>query len=209
MMDRFDWSKAPDWATCVVSMKGRPALSSPGYHWSEEPRACARMIRIQTGTEFTMNNPSSWEIVAKRPAGPTPDVTITRVNDDRLTESLRWSPSIIGTETITAPSNCRCTFTPVQQLSTAPDLLNQAAQLLAERGQQYDKSGNERSAAKIVAAFNTITGRDLTPGEGWLFLTLLKAVRFYSNTEILHRDSLEDMIAYAALHAEEYLNNER
>ncbi|EAP4692443.1 hypothetical protein EGD17_05485 [Salmonella enterica] len=110
---------------------------------------------------------------------------------------------------MTAPSNCRCTFTPVQQLSTAPDLLNQAGQLLAERGQQYDKSGNERSAAKIVAAFNTITGRDLTPGEGWLFLTLLKAVRFYSNTETPHRDSLEDMIAYAALHAEEYLNNER
>lgn len=144
---------------------------------------------------------------AKRPICATPDVTVTRVNDDRLTESLRWSPSIIGTETITAQSNCRCTFTPVQQPSTAPDLLNQAAQLLAERGQQYDKSGNERSSAKIVAVFNTITGRDLTPGEGWLFLTLLKAVRFYSNTEIPHRDSLEDMIAYAALHAEEYLND--
>lgn len=104
------------------------------------------------------------------------------------------------TETINA-------FIPVEQPSTAPELLNQAAQLLAERGQQYDKSGNERSAAKIVAAFNAVTGRDLTPGEGWLFLTLLKAVRFYSNTETPHRDSLEDMIAYAALHAEEYLND--
>ena len=99
------------------------------------------------------------------------------------------------------------TFTPVQQQLTAPDLLKQAAQLLAERGQQYDKSGNERSAAKIVAAFNAVTGRDLTPGEGWLFLVMLKAVRFYSNTETPHRDSLEDMIAYAALHAEEYLND--
>lgn len=136
---------------------------------------------------------------------PTPDVTVTRVNDDRLTESLR-RPAIPQME---AQPNYRCTFTPVQQPSTAPDLLNQAAQLLIERGKQYDTSGQERSSAKIVAAFNTITGRDLTPGEGWLFLMLLKAVRFYSNTEIPHRDSLEDLIAYAALHAEEYLNNER
>lgn len=142
---------------------------------------------------------------AKRPAGQTPDVTVTRVNDDRLTESLR-RPAIPQME---AQPNCRCIFTPVQQPSTAPDLLNQAAQLLTERGKQYDTSGQERSSAKIVAAFNTITGRDLTPGEGWLFLMLLKAVRFYSNTETPHRDSLEDLIAYAALHAEEYLNNER
>lgn len=109
----------------------------------------------------------------------------------------------------TPPSNCRCTFTPVQQPSTASDLLKQAEQLLTERGKQYDTSGQERSSAKIVAAFNTITGRDLTPGEGWLFLMLLKAVRFYSNTETPHRDSLEDLISYAALHAEEYLNDER
>ncbi|HCP1922296.1 TPA: hypothetical protein OC046_003959 [Escherichia coli] len=100
-------------------------------------------------------------------------------------------------------------FTPVQQPSTASDLLKQAEQLLTERGKQYDTSGQERSSAKIVAAFNTITGRDLTPGEGWLFLMLLKAVRFYSNTETPHRDSLEDLISYAALHAEEYLNDER
>lgn len=93
--------------------------------------------------------------------------------------------------------------------STASDLLKQAEQLLTERGKQYDTSGQERSSAKIVAAFNTITGRDLTPGEGWLFLMLLKAVRFYSNTETPHRDSLEDLISYAALHAEEYLNDER
>lgn len=91
--------------------------------------------------------------------------------------------------------------------SKAPELLNQAARLLAERGKQYDKSGEERSAAAIVNAFNAITKRDLTPGEGWLFMVLLKAVRFYSNTETPHRDSLEDMIAYAALHAEEYLND--
>lgn len=203
MMSKIDWSKAPEWATCVV--KPKFYKFSTDYHWSEKLRIYARMLRIETGAEFTMSDEIFWEIVEKRPAGPAPDVKVTRVNDDRLTESLR-RPAIPQME---AQPNCRGTFTPVQQPSTAPDLLNQAAQLLTERGKQYDTSGQERSSAKIVAAFNTITGRDLTPGEGWLFLMLLKAVRFYSNTETPHRDSLEDLIAYAALHAEEYLNNER
>lgn len=203
MMSKIDWSKAPEWATCVV--KPTVCKFSTDYHWSEEPRIYARILRIETGNEFTMSDENFWEIVEKRPAGPAPDVTVTRVNDDRLTESLRRPPI----PQMEAQPNCRCIFTPIQQSSTAPDLLNQTAQLLTERGKQYDTSGQERSSAKIVAAFNTITGRDLTPGEGWLFLMLLKAVRFYSNTETPHRDSLEDLIAYAALHAEEYLNNER
>lgn len=271
MMSKIDWSKSPEWATCVVK---RPGLKGD-YHWSEDPKNDGELLHIQTGSGYTMGNPNCWEIVekrpavinpkmklsqntikwedfddapnwatcivlnkvtntfawsdgsmyapilrnpptaihnvddfeivAKRPADTAPDVTVTRVNDDSLTESLR-RPAIPQME---AQPNCRCTFTPVQQPSTASDLLKQAEQLLTERGEQYDTSGQERSSAKIVAAFNTITGRDLTPGEGWLFLMLLKAVRFYSNTETPHRDSLKDLISYAALHAEEHLNDER
>lgn len=159
-MSKVDWSKAPDWAECVVIRTGYQL--SDHYHWSELPRSQARMMKIETGTNFSMSDPALWRIVEHRP---------------------------------------------IEQLSTAPELLNRTAQLLAERGKQYDKSGEERSAAAIVNAFNAITKRDLTPGEGWLFMVLLKAVRFYSNTETPHRDSLEDMIAYAALHAEEYLND--
>lgn len=194
MMSKIDWSKAPDWATCVVK---RPGLKGD-HHWSEDPKNDGQLLHIQTGSGYTMGSPNCWEIVEKRPAGPAPDVTVTSV--DEITKYKQLS---------LADLHLAHLFTPVQQPSTAPDLLNQAAQLLTERGKQYDTSGQERSSAKIVAAFNTITGRDLTPGEGWLFLMLLKAVRFYSNTEIPHRDSLEDLIAYAALHAEEYLNNER
>lgn len=157
-MSHFDWSKAPEWATCVVEN----ANTSGNYHWCEAHDYRAKIQRTMSGLQSTMLNPTLWAIVEYRP---------------------------------------------VEQPSTAPDLLNRAAQLLAERGKQYDKSGEERSAAAIVAAFNIITKRDLTPGEGWLFMVLLKAVRFYSNTETPHRDSLEDMIAFAALHAEEYLND--
>ncbi len=191
-MNKVDWSKAPDWAECVVIRTGYQL--SVHYHWSELPRSQARMMKIETGTNFLMSDPAFWRIIEHRP---------TRVND--IPEG-----DIITTvyEPISAVDlHLAHLFTPVEHPSTAPELLNQAAQLLAERGKQYDKSGEERSAAAIVAAFNAITKRDLTPGEGWLFMVLLKAVRFYSNTETPHRDSLEDMIAYAALHAEEYLND--
>lgn len=164
-MSKVDWSKAPEWAECVVIRSTNKF--STDYHWSEKPMDGARMMRIETGTSFLMSKVLWWTVIEHRPIE----------------------------------------HRPVEQPSTAPELLNQAAQLLAERGKQYDKSGEERSAAAIVAAFNAITKRDLTPGEGWLFMVLLKAVRFYSNTETPHRDSLEDMIAYAALHAEEYLND--
>lgn len=211
MMRNINWSEAPDWATCVV----KPKINkfSVDYHWSEEPRADARMMRIETGTDFTMKSENFWEIVEKRPAVSPRDATVTRVNDDQLVEhgySIRTNDEITKYEQQSlADLHLAHLFTPVQQPSTASDLLKQAEQLLTERGKQYDTSGQERSSAKIVAAFNTITGRDLTPGEGWLFLMLLKAVRFYSNTETPHRDSLEDLIGYAALHAEEYLNDER
>lgn len=227
MMNLFDWSKAPDWVTCVV-VPANFKLSTE-YFWSEEPMHGARMMKIETGNESVMKIPAVWNVIEKRPNIPTladdrlimtpkagrntyEQFIANGWNDDQLIESgyaTRLSDDLKRSPTPPIeirPSN-PCAFTPVEQPSTAPELLNRAAELLAERGKQYDKSGNERSAAKIVAAFNSITGRDLTPGEGWLFLMLLKAVRFYSNTETPHRDSLEDMIAYVALHAEEYLND--
>lgn len=218
-MNLFDWSKAPNWATCIV-VRSTDKFSTD-YHWSEKPMDGARMMRIETGTNFLMSKALWWTVIEHRPVVATPIQTKLIMtpkagsstyeqfiangwDDDQLVES-GYATRI--NHNMSDPISCRCAFTPVEQPSTAPELLNQAAQLLAERGKQYDKSGEERSAAAIVNAFNAITKRDLTPGEGWLFMVLLKAVRFYSNTETPHRDSLEDMIAYAALHAEEYLND--
>lgn len=232
MMSKVDWSKAPEWATCVVVPSH--GKFNTEYHWSEKPRMYARMMHLETKNESTMAISGFWQIVEERPALALPVKTKLMMtpkagnntyeqfiasgwDDDQLVENgyATWvNDDSDGDVTTTvykpmsvADLHLAHLFTPAQQPSTAPDLLKQAAQLLVERGQQYDKSGSERSAAKIVAAFNAVTGRDLTPGEGWLFLVMLKAVRFYSNTETPHRDSLEDMIAYAALHAEEYLND--
>lgn len=84
---------------------------------------------------------------------------------------------------------------------TAENFLQHGANLLAERGKQYDQPDGERSMGKTVRAFNVIAGRDLSEAEGWLFMSLLKRVRQYSQQEY-HKDSAEDAVNYAALEAE-------
>lgn len=83
----------------------------------------------------------------------------------------------------------------------AVDFLAMAAGHMRARAATYDKPTGERSMARTVAAFNAITGRDLTEPEGWLLLQVLKDVRLFQNPGF-HADSAEDCIAYAALKAE-------
>ena len=83
----------------------------------------------------------------------------------------------------------------------AAELLGRAAMHMHDRASTYDALGGERSMGKCVSAFNAITGYTLTESEGWLLMALLKAVRAQTRSEP-HQDSLEDMIAYAALYAE-------
>lgn len=86
-------------------------------------------------------------------------------------------------------------------MTTAPDILQKAAAIMLERGQQYDKPEGERSMGKTVTAFNAITGHTLSEAEGWLLLQLLKDVRLWQRPGY-HQDSAEDCVAYAALKAE-------
>lgn len=85
--------------------------------------------------------------------------------------------------------------------ATAPKLLAKAAAIMEERGKQYDKPEGERSMGKTVAAFNAITGQNLSEAEGWLLLQILKDVRLWQRPGY-HQDSAEDCIAYSALKAE-------
>jgi len=87
----------------------------------------------------------------------------------------------------------------------AKDLLYKAADIMTERGKQYDSPAGERSMVRCVQAFNAITGQNLTEAEGWLLLQLLKDVRQWQR-EGYHADSAEDCIAYAALKAEALAN---
>ena len=86
-------------------------------------------------------------------------------------------------------------------MTTATDYLRRAADIMDERGKQYDKPEGERSMGKAVQAFNSITGRDLSEAEGWLLLAVLKNVRLFQRPGY-HADSAEDAVAYGALLAE-------
>lgn len=83
----------------------------------------------------------------------------------------------------------------------APELLGRAAMHTHDRASTYDSPGGERSMGKAVAAFNAVTGRDLSESEGWLLLALLKQARLFTRSAY-HADSAEDAIAYMALLAE-------
>jgi hypothetical protein len=80
-------------------------------------------------------------------------------------------------------------------------ILKSAIQTLFARGELYDTaSRGERSMGRIVAAFNAISGRDITEHEGWMFMVLLKLTR--ANSTPGHRDSYIDAAAYVALMGE-------
>lgn len=90
-------------------------------------------------------------------------------------------------------------------MTTATQILCRAADLMEERGKQYDAKEGERSMDKTVAAFNTLTGHSLSAADGFLLLTVLKIVRDQQRQQA-HQDSCEDLVAYASLYAETRLN---
>ena len=89
----------------------------------------------------------------------------------------------------------------------AQDLLHRAADLMDERGKQYDQPSGERSMLAAVTAFNAIAGYHLTEADGFLLMALLKMVRDQQR-ETPHRDSIEDLVAYASLYGEARLHGE-
>ena len=82
----------------------------------------------------------------------------------------------------------------------APDFLKKGLGHMEDRAATYDKEGGERSMGKTVAAFNIITGSNLTEEEGWLFMEILKQVRSMQGN--FKADNYEDLAAYAALRGE-------
>jgi len=93
------------------------------------------------------------------------------------------------------------------QSTKAQDLLHRAASLMDERGKQYGQRSGERSMQATVTAFNAITGYGLTEADGFLLMAILKMVRDQSR-ETPHRDSLDDLVAYASLYGEARLHGE-
>ena len=87
--------------------------------------------------------------------------------------------------------------------SPAQQLLLDASQVIGQRGQERD-SGQERSMAAAVEAFNAIEGTALSERQGWAFMQTLKLVRAASTARNgrYNPDDYLDGAAYAALGAE-------
>lgn len=83
----------------------------------------------------------------------------------------------------------------------AHEILQAGVQHMQDRASTYDKPEGERSMPATVAAFNAITGHELTAEQGWIFMALLKAVR--SQQGEYREDSYQDGAAYFALAGEQ------
>jgi hypothetical protein len=83
----------------------------------------------------------------------------------------------------------------------AADVLKAALGHMEDRAATYDKPGGERSMPATVAAFNALTGHQLTAEQGWLFMTVLKLCRTQQGG--FRADNYEDGSAYFALMGEQ------
>ena len=69
---------------------------------------------------------------------------------------------------------------------TAVDFFTAGAEILNQRGQQYDSSGEaERSFPQVAQAFTATTGRQLSGSDVCLVLNLVKKVRQYAQPDRL------------------------
>lgn len=89
--------------------------------------------------------------------------------------------------------------------NTAPTLLRKAAQTIDDRAAERDLPA-ERSMARAVGAFNTLTGQSLTTTQGWLFVAVLKLARATAGK--YNPDDLLDAAAYVALALENELGEQ-
>jgi len=88
----------------------------------------------------------------------------------------------------------------------AHDFAKRAGELLTDRGVDRDQPNGERSMARCVSAFNSMTGHNLSTEDGWLFMVYLKHARMRGGS--YRMDDYEDAVSYEALMAEEAAPNE-
>jgi hypothetical protein len=89
---------------------------------------------------------------------------------------------------------------PKADSAQAAEMLTRSAELLVERGKRYDKADGTSSMDRAVAAFNEITGQNLSEADGWMLMLLLKLSRATAKAGY-HADSYEDAAAFVGLMA--------
>lgn len=84
---------------------------------------------------------------------------------------------------------------------TAQQILSAAIGHVDSRAAARDQSEGERSMARTVAAFNALTGHQMSERDGWMFMVALKAARACTTPSGL-TDDYEDGAAYFSLAGE-------
>ena len=200
-----------DWSTLSVR---RPGIPGDVCYYSVEQRVNTEPVA--KAAPWYPDDSGKWvEVtpdVGNLPDGLHPETVVLALSGGERTRQHLWDTalpahrfnwSVIVAYKVVEPAveqNAE-THPPQTPGVTAPQLLEKAASHMRDRAATYDSPEGERSMAKTVAAFNAITGRDLTETEGWLLLQVLKEVRLFQSPGY-HADSAEDCIAYAALKAE-------
>ena len=85
-------------------------------------------------------------------------------------------------------------------MDTATELLEEAADIVRQRGTERDLPDGERAMACTAQAFNALTDRNLTEKEGWIFMLCLKLSRAKGGS--FKKDDFMDTIGYTSLLAE-------
>ena len=83
----------------------------------------------------------------------------------------------------------------------AHETLHQAAAAIEDRAAVRDLPNGERSMARCVRAFNSLTHNAMTVEQGWLFMVCLKLARATAGE--VHADDYVDAAGYSALALEE------
>lgn len=183
----------------IVEVRHRNGMtgSSPAswFAWNYETnfKACGHEIRHNDCdiVAYRVVKAAEQPATPAADAGDQPDSILEQVANYRPASNLNAAINPMATACATGDDG------PV----TAHSVLARAANHMSARAATYDSTGGERSMANTVAAFNAITGLNLTEAQGWLLLQLLKLVRLCSAPGY-HQDSAEDNAAYAALLAE-------
>ena len=201
-----------DWSTRLVRRQGCPG---DVCYYSVEQRANTEPVA--KAAPWYPDDSGKWvEVtpgVGNLPDGLPPETVVLALSGGERTRQRLWDTALLPAHRFnwsvivaykvvepTVEQNAE-THPPQAPGVTAPQLLEKAASHMRDRAATYDSPEGERSMAKTVAAFNAITGRDLTETEGWLLLQVLKDVRLFQRPGY-HADSAEDGIAYSALKAE-------
>lgn len=88
----------------------------------------------------------------------------------------------------------------LERLNTAEGILKQAMDAMTNRASERDVQ-SERSMARAVSAFNSLTDNRLSERDGWLFMAVLKIARAGTTKDGVPDDYV-DGAAYMALAGE-------